>query len=88
MNNNSMKSFMKYNSKDPDIITEEHSSNKNKEHSIGNYNEKEETDSNVKFSSVNTPETSNMNISSKQLQEAIIWSEILGKPLCKRRKRR
>jgi hypothetical protein len=27
-------------------------------------------------------------ISQKRLQEAIIWSEILGKPMCKRRERR
>lgn len=27
------------------------------------------------------------NLPSRQLQEAIIWSEILGKPVCKRRKR-
>jgi hypothetical protein len=28
------------------------------------------------------------NLSQKRLQEAIIWSEILGKPMCKRRERR
>ncbi|MGB4657579.1 MAG: hypothetical protein WBI07_00180 [Mobilitalea sp.] len=28
------------------------------------------------------------NISQKKLQEAVIWSEILGKPMCKREKRR
>jgi hypothetical protein len=27
-------------------------------------------------------------LSQKRLQEAIIWSEILGKPMCKRRERR
>lgn len=30
----------------------------------------------------------NLQISQKKIQEAIIWSEILGKPMCKRRKRR
>jgi hypothetical protein len=29
----------------------------------------------------------NRSLPSIQLQEAIIWSEILGKPICKRRKR-
>lgn len=29
----------------------------------------------------------NKNLTSAQLQEAVIWSEILGKPICKRRKR-
>ncbi len=29
-----------------------------------------------------------LQISHKKLQEAIIWSELLGKPICKRRKRR
>ncbi len=29
----------------------------------------------------------NRSLPSMQLQEAIIWSEILGKPICKRRKR-
>jgi len=27
-------------------------------------------------------------ISQKKLQEAVIWTEILGQPMCKRRKRR
>lgn len=30
---------------------------------------------------------SSFNLSSEKLQEAIIWSEIIGKPVCKRRKR-
>ena len=29
-----------------------------------------------------------LQISHRKLQEAIIWSELLGKPVCKRRKRR
>ncbi len=29
----------------------------------------------------------NKNLPSEHLQDAIIWSEILGKPICKRRKR-
>lgn len=29
-----------------------------------------------------------INITQKNFQEAIIWSELLGKPMCKRRKRR
>lgn len=31
---------------------------------------------------------SNLEFTKDKLQEAIIWSEIVGKPLCKRRKRR
>lgn len=31
--------------------------------------------------------SSRVNLSSEKLQEAIIWSEIIGKPVCKRRKR-
>jgi hypothetical protein len=33
-------------------------------------------------------DTFDVGFSQKKLQEAIIWSEILGKPVCKRRKRR
>lgn len=29
-----------------------------------------------------------MDLTQKKLEEAIIWSEILGEPMCKRRKRR
>lgn len=33
-------------------------------------------------------EDTTQQITSQKLQDAVIWSEILGKPLCKRRKRR
>ncbi len=35
-----------------------------------------------------SPGTKDIILSTDRLQEAIIWSEILDKPLCKRRKRR
>jgi hypothetical protein len=82
-----MKPFNKYELKEPDNKTED-STIKNKEQSSGRYNEKEDAELNEKHSSARIIEPSNRNVTSKQLQEAIIWSEILGKPLCKRRKRR
>jgi hypothetical protein len=36
----------------------------------------------------NTTASSEAIISMERLQEAIIWAELLGKPVCKRRKRR
>lgn len=41
-----------------------------------------------RLNQLSTPGTKEIIISTDRLQEAIIWSEILDKPLCKRRKRR
>jgi len=40
------------------------------------------------FSQIKNVGSIGFGVSQKKLQEAIIWSEILGKPMCKRRKRR
>ena len=42
----------------------------------------------VTIPSVLMPKTDPEEVSQERLQEAVIWSEILGKPLSKRRKRR
>jgi hypothetical protein len=47
---------------------------------------------NVTISPIETQDSSdkefNLELSQQKLTEAIIWSEVLGKPLCKRRKSR
>lgn len=41
-----------------------------------------------KYNKEDDSSTINLEVSNKRLQEAIIWSEILGKPVSKRGKRR